>query len=236
MSYLRSRQLSFILQGLILLGLPLLAYSAEMAAGCHCFRNRTFDPANTFVADDYLLTTTSNSLMAGHFNISKRKIIMMKMQGGASNNDLLIGLHIAAVSNTNVSRVLALREQSEKNGGKSWQDTLQSTPELSRTGKSDTLLQLIRDGLSDEQAGNEITNSMLHDRFRVAPALLRDFQKNGLSSPETVLILTLADYTGTDPGTILSLHKNGLSWSAIAHNFGLAPVDVGKLLIPSLKD
>ena len=70
---------------------------------------------------------------------------------------------------------------------------------------------------------------MLHDRFRVAPALLQDFQNNGLSSSETVLILTLADYTGTDPGTILSLHKNGLSWSAIAHNFGLAssPKGVG---------
>jgi hypothetical protein len=58
-------------------------------------------------------------------------------------------------------------------------------------------------------------------------------RKKGLNSREIILVNTLADHTGTPAQVIAAQNReNGLSWSEIAHNFGLTPADVGKLLEP----
>ena len=47
-----------------------------MATGCHCFRQRSYDPEAKFVADDYILATSFNSLTANLFNIPKKEMAL----------------------------------------------------------------------------------------------------------------------------------------------------------------
>lgn len=225
----KTKLLKIVLSCLFCMLMILSAHAGEKVSGCHCFRNRTFDPAKKFAADEYLLTTTANSLTSGHFNISKRQIVMMKMQGGVSNTDLLIGLHIAAISGSDVSDVI------ETKGEKKWKDTLATHPELSRETDPDELTKQLHNGLPAGHAAAKILAGILTKRFGATPDQLQNFESTGLTTPETILILTLADHSGAKPEDILSLHKEGRSWSEIAHNFGLAPVEVGKLLLAPTK-
>ena len=48
--------------------------SSEMVTGCHCFKQRSYDPEARFAADDYILATSFNSLTANIFNIPKRQV------------------------------------------------------------------------------------------------------------------------------------------------------------------
>lgn len=215
---------------LLLFGFAQAAAAEEKTDRCHCFNNRSYDPAEKFAADDYLLTTTTNSLLAARFDISKRLIVMMKMKGGVANTDLLIGLHLAAARNTDVGHILVLK------GDENWQTALRGKPELSRLSESDALAREMRDGLPPDRAARRIMTGILGQQFGTAPKTVKHLAEQSLTPKEIVLVLTLADHTGTRPDLIVSFHENGLSWSEIAHNFGLTPAGVGKLLLPESND
>ncbi len=220
--------LFFFLLGLALL-FPGPAASANMTAACHCFRDRAYNPADPFSSDAYLLTTVFNSLLAAHFDIAKRQIVLMKMQGGTSNSDLLIALHIAVQTGSDVDRLLTLKQS------RTWQEAVGELPVP--PGGADDLLGQIRSGMPDEQAAGRVMEKMIRERFARQPREIETLQQDGLELREIVLLLTLADHSGTEPAAILALHRQeGLSWSAIAHNFGLEPADAGKLLAPSSPD
>lgn len=63
---------------LILLSMSCASAFAQPTGGCHCFRDRTYNPENKFSSDSYLLTTVFNSLTADYFSISKQQIITLK--------------------------------------------------------------------------------------------------------------------------------------------------------------
>ena len=46
---------------------------AESTINCHCFQDRSFDPGDKFAADDYILATSFNSLLAKSFDITKNR-------------------------------------------------------------------------------------------------------------------------------------------------------------------
>lgn len=228
---LRSKKFCFlIIAWLIAAELPLPSAAQEATGGCHCFRNRTYDPADKFAADDYLLTTTTNSLLASRFDISKRLIVMMKMKGGVANTDLLIGLHLAEAAHSDVGHILTLK------GAASWRNALRKKSELSRISESDPVARQLREGLPDAEAGREIIAGVLAQKFSVAPETMQELENRPLSIKETALVLTLADYSGAPSDAIASFHQNGRSWSEIAHNFGLTPAGVGKLLLPDSEE
>ena len=66
----------------------------QMAAGCHCFKDRSYDPAQKFAADEYILATSFNSMLATSFNISKSQIIMLRMRMGVGGEDLITSLYL----------------------------------------------------------------------------------------------------------------------------------------------
>jgi len=207
----------------LILALPGLDAAAEPAVTCHCFRDRTYNPADRFASDDYLLTTVFNSLTAEYFSVPKRQIVMLKMKGGKSNDDLLIGLYISRYTGLEVSDLL------EKKDNGQWRQVLSEIP-LPDAFRVDPLYKNLLAGIPAAQAAVEITEKMLATRFGVTPDILTALSKQGNSLREIGLILTLAEHLKTEPEIISSLYrKKGLSWSEIAHNFGLQPADVGKL-------
>ena len=53
----------------LMLPLPALAIPAIT---CHCFTDRSFNPAKPALADPYFLATTQNSFFAAIFNVDKK--------------------------------------------------------------------------------------------------------------------------------------------------------------------
>jgi hypothetical protein len=197
----------------------------EQAGNCHCFRDRVFNQTNRFQADKYLLTTVGNSLTASHFSIPKRRIVEMKMQGGAGNNVLLVGLYLSSISGSDVKDILAAKERT------SWQETVSSDSKLNAM-QNDAILNMLEQGETDEKVAGQIMQTMLQKRFDVSGEILLSLNQRGLSLPETALALTLAEHAGVLPEIIAAQNRvDGLSWSEIAHNFGLQPAEVGKLVL-----
>ena len=82
---------------------------AESTINCHCFQDRSFDPGDRFAADDYLLATSFNSLLAKSFDISKKQVVMLKMDEGVSQDDLLVGLKATKLTGGYLEQLLGLR-------------------------------------------------------------------------------------------------------------------------------
>jgi len=196
---------------------------SEPVVNCHCFRNRTFNPDDRFAADDYLLTTVFNSLTAGYFGVEKRRIVMLKMKGGAQNDELLIALYIERHTQTDVEELMDMKKN------KTWQQVLEEIPIDESFGK-DKVYKLLIEGASETQAAGQITATMLSGMFGIPAENLDEMIEQKFSWRQLSLALILADYTGTDMQSIIALQrKQQLSWSEIAHNFGLEPEQAGKI-------
>jgi hypothetical protein len=200
------------------------ASAAERTDSCHCFRNRVYNPAEKYAADDYLLTTVFNSLTAQYFGISKRQIVMMKMKGGVTSDNLLIGLYVSQCTGTDVNELLALKRK------KTWPQVLSATRrEVQSRAGCEMVEQLVKKVPAAEVAEN-IVRKMLQDSFAATPKTLDALRDQGLSSKEISLLLTLARHTQMEPEMISAQYREKkFSWSEIAYNFGLEPVEVGKL-------
>jgi len=98
-----------------LLSLPLPA-RAVPAITCHCFTDRSFNPAKPALADPYFLATTQNSFFAVLFNVDKKTIVMKKQQG-TSSDDLWVAYWLASRSTTAAESLLQAKE-----ADKTWQE------------------------------------------------------------------------------------------------------------------
>ncbi|HZV82147.1 MAG TPA: hypothetical protein VFF53_08275, partial [Geobacteraceae bacterium] len=101
---------------LLLLALPMPA-RAIPAITCHCFTDRSYDPARPALADPYFLATTQNSFFAEVFNMDKKNLVMKKQQGTASD-DLWIAYWVAVKTGMSPDALLKAKQDKE------WKDVL----------------------------------------------------------------------------------------------------------------
>ena len=202
---------------------PSLAVSTDR---CHCFRNRIFDPADTFAADEYLLATTYNALTVATLDITKKQIVMKKMSGGINADDLLIGLYVQKKTAQPLDLLLSIRD----NGG-SWQDIMQA-PGMNKNKSSDPILIAIGSGSQTKNITRLITNFMIRSYYKCSLEEIQHFDKDNLSDKETALLFALQKQTGTPFEQLIKMSlTQKMSWSAIAHHFNLEPAQVGKNII-----
>lgn len=210
---------------LLLLNWPQLAV-AESAISCHCFRDRTYNPAARFAADKYILATTFNSLIARFFGLPKREVVMLKMQGGVGQNDLLTGLQIAADTGADLKELLTKRK-----GNQQWQ-TIIADPAMALADSNAPLLEAIRAGNTPQQAGRMVADSMLVDLFEISLKKISALRASGLDEKEIALLLILAKTSQQSLPHLAALHAEGeRAWSEIAHNLGIEAVEAGKLIL-----
>ena len=217
---------------LILFCVFLQGTALAATSGCHCFNERAFNPADKFAADDYILATTFNSLLSRTFDLPKRDIVMLKMQSGVEQNDLLIALKAAKVSGTELKHLLGFREKKF-----SWQKIL-SELLPSENFKNDPALQGIQSGLSDAEAAQRIADHLLVEFFRVPEKVVMSLRASGLNEKEMALLLIMDKAGKLPPLDGARQHaKEGKSWSEIAHQIGIEPAEAGKLIIdyPNIK-
>ncbi len=209
----------------ILASLTFPVKPVEAKVNCHCFQDRTYSPEKKFAADGYLLITTFNSFLSKSFSVSKRDIVMMKMKGGVSADDVIIGLYVSHHTGQSIEVL-----NSQRAHEKSWQEILQQTPQASDVGE-DSLLLSIQQGKSDMELASSITDHLLRSFFHIDQEHLNTLAKKNLSHKEITLFLLLASHINTPAIQLVDLQQNNsLSLSEMVHNFGFAPGDMKKLI------
>jgi len=196
--------------------------------GCHCFKDRVYDPENKFAADKYLLTTSFNSFIAVNFHISKSQIVMMKMKGAIDPDDLLIGLFVERAGGVDFNTLLAVLD----NGG-TWSQILESESIVSDEKHEKSLNALRRAVASNADLTESVIDQMLKEFFAISDHDIMVLRKEGASGRELTLIYLLERYGKRDmvAADILSLHiRKKKSWGEIANYFGFTPKETGKLL------
>lgn len=200
--------------------------TAGQTDNCHCFRDRSYDPAHKFAADDYLLTTSFNSLIAATLKVSKRRIVMMKMKGGVDPDDLLIALYITHRTQAPVDALLAVRD----NGG-SWQQILNSSS-LQEKIVTEPILVKTAAGTKDHDITLLITDDMIKTYYQIQPEKISSLHKLNFSNKELGLIFAINKQTSTPIQEIIGMaRQKKMSWSEIAHHFNLTPAGVGKTIL-----
>ena len=200
--------------------------AAEQTDSCHCFRERSYDPAHKFAADDYLLTTSFNSLIAATLGVSKRQIVMMKMKGGVDPDDLLVALYIADRTEASMELLLSIRD----NGG-SWQSILTS-PALQGKNSIDPVIAKISAGAAGDSITSLVTDAMINTYYHAMPEKIKKLRRQNFSNKELGLLFALNKQTDTPMKEIIAMSRQqGMSWSEIAHHFNLTPAGVGKTIL-----
>ena len=197
-------------------------------SGCHCFKDRVYDPEHKFSADKYLLTTSFNSFIAANFHISKSQIVMMKMKGAVDPDDLLIGLFVARAGGVELNNLLAVLD----NGG-SWNQILASESIVGNK-ENEKALNALREAVAGNGDATEVvTDLLVKEFFGISDHDIDVLRKEGASGREVTLVFLLERYgkreaTAVD---ILTMHtRKKKSWGEIADYFGLTAKGTGKLL------
>lgn len=214
----------------VILFCPAISYAQNtgLTSVCHCFNNRTFNPESKFAADNYLLTTSFNSFVAVNFNLSKSRIVMMKMKGGFDPDLLLIALYISREGGVDLDVVLAVLE----NGG-TWEqlvesNTIKVTPEAKKVFAA-----IVATGEDYTEGAEIVTDELLKSFFSLQEADILGLRKEEATGKELVLVNILAQNAKPEksPRDIWQMHRTQKkSWGEIAHSFGFTPKETGLLL------
>jgi hypothetical protein len=199
---------------------------AESAVQCHCFKNRSYNPADKFAADDYILATSFNSLLAKSFAIPKRQIVMIKMNEGVAQDELLIGLKISKITGIDIRKFLRLRRENN-----TWPQIISGLAQQEKI-KNDLLLGAIRFGMPVDQAGDRVADEMIAEFYQAPHEEINKLRMSGLNEKEMALLFILVHVGDQKPEVLVEKHnKQGESWSEIANNLGVEPGAAGKLII-----
>lgn len=190
------------------------------AITCHCFTDRSYDPARPAIADPYFLATTQNSFFALVFNVDK-KTVVMKKQKGASSEDLWIAYWVALKSGLSPEKLLQ-----GKNGKDNWQEVIAP---LRLSGK--TLGAGFTKALNAKATSVQLANAVVDELFRSYQIMgdkeLAALRQSGASNQELIIATVLAVKSRTSVRQIYQEVKSGSrTWGALLQYWG---VDAGNM-------
>jgi hypothetical protein len=199
------------------LSLALAALPAAAAAAptvtCHCFRERSYDPARPTAADDYILATTRSSLLSASLSVPKGDLVRAVMTG-ASPDDLWIAHWSAARTGRTAAWLLGSLSETG-----SWRASLAGTE-----GLPPTFLEAL--GRNEPPSGLAAlaVDDVLATRLGAGADALRSLRKAGASSAEVALAIFLAKRLATPAPELLARQRSGRApWGALLHDAGLEP-------------
>ena len=211
----------------LLLSFLLLAARAESvnAVTCHCFQNRSYNPSDRFAADDYILATGFNNLLARVFDVPHRQIVLFKMKEGVTEDDLLVSMYVSRKSGQDLQKILAKRR-----AGKTWNAIL-ATPSPESVALQDAIFSRLSAGAQPGEVAFLVADIVVREFYQVPPEKIQALRRAGLDKKEINLVLLLAHASETRPEKLVQqYHKKGRSWSEIASNLGLEARETGRLI------
>jgi len=195
---------------------------AEQIAGCHCFNNRSFDPARPDSVDPYLLATTQNSFLAAVFNIHKKQIVRAKMKSGASGDDLWVAHFVSAKTGADVKQIIASRSASG-----SWEKALGKNKfEDKRLGILFT--KALAEDSSDNQLAAIVVDQMVIDSFGVKKTEVKKLRDAGAQNKEMILSIFLSKRSQRTATDYYATVRNGQStWGKHLNNLRIEAQNMG---------
>ena len=205
---------SLLLCALLSLAAPLTA-RAESAVDCHCFTDRTYDPARPASADAYILATTRSSLLSASFGVVKRALVQAVMTG-ADPDDLFVAHWAGARLDRRATDLLDARKAAG-----SWKAALDgAAPD--RLGKPFSE-RLAADAPSAALAAIAI-DDVLATRAGTPPDALRALRGLGASNGETIVAAVLGPVLKKEPAKLLApVRARKTTWGALLDGAGIAP-------------
>jgi hypothetical protein len=189
---------------------------AEGSAGCHCFRERTFDPSSPGAADAYILATTRSSLLSAAFGVGKGELVRAVM-GGTAPEDLWIAHWAAAKAKRTAAELSSARE---RKGG--WKAALEGVAGLGAPFEA----ALARDAGATELAALAV-DDVLVGRLKADPASLRALRAAGASTEETVVATVLSAQIGAPVLPLVAQIKAGrATWGSVLADAGIEPAQL----------
>lgn len=196
------------------------AAPAAATGGCHCYRDRTFEPDRPAAADPYILATTRSSLLSAAFGVEKRSLVAAVMSGTPAE-DLWVAHWAGARTGRPAPALLALKEDRG-----TWAAALQGLPGL--TGGAAAALA----GGADARALAALAvDEVLLARMGAAPAALQALRAGGASPEERILATALAAHLQAPTAPLAAEVRAGrATWGRILTEAGLVPKDLDGLV------
>ncbi len=197
---------------------------AESTAGCHCFRDRTFDPERPSAADPYLLATARSSLLSAAYGPPKSTLVRKVMSGTAAES--LWVAHFAAMrSGADADALLAARESKG-----SWQAALAGVNGLGK----DLDAALARGASEIELAGLAVDETLVK-RLGADRAAVAALRAAGATSEEAI-VATLISIRIAAPALplVIEVKSGKKTWGGVLRECGLAPGDLDQLVRTSV--
>lgn len=218
-------RLFFLALPFFLMG-PVWPAMADSAIKCHCFTERDYNPVDKFAADDYILATSFNSLLARLADLPKKQIVMLKMKRGVAQEDLLVGLKIAGITDYGLEEILDL-----KGHDRTWPEIVAAL-DLQTRAPEDEILKGLLAGSPPAEAGEAVAAQLIAGFFGTSAERIKELRLAGLNEKEITLIHILSHVSEIEPPALAGQYKdNGRSWSEIAYNLGVEPKTAGRLIL-----
>jgi hypothetical protein len=185
---------------------------AVQVAGCHCFKNRSFDAAQPGAVDPYILATTQNSFLAAVFGIDKKQIVQAKMSG-TSGDDLWVAYYTASKTDADAKNLLASRKASS-----SWKKVLeQNKIKLKLLGAH--FKEAFGNDIPDKELSSMIVDQMIISHFGSEKAEVKKMRVAGAQNKEIILSAFLSVRTKRSASSFYtSVTKGQLTWGKILYD------------------
>ncbi|WP_242395832.1 hypothetical protein [Anaeromyxobacter oryzisoli] len=200
-----------LLAALLLAAAPALPRS-ESAVSCHCFKDRSYDPARPAAADPYLLATTRSSLLSAVFGVSKASLVRAVMSGTPPER-LWVAYWSASRTGRDAGTLLDGAGE-----GRPWKALLAGAAGLGAPFEG-----ALARGASDAELAALAVDQVLVARAGADAGAVRALRVGNASTEETILVTVLARRTGAPGPQLLERVRAGASWGALLAEAGLAP-------------
>lgn len=202
---------------ILLFPMPALAIPAIT---CHCFSDRSYDPARPAVADPYFLATTQNSFFAAAFGVEK-KTIVIKKQKGLSADDLWVAYWLAARSGADPEALL--QERTTKG---SWRQVATRLA-ISAPSLGIRVAEALKNNAANERLADAVVDELLlRFRFYGEPELAA-LRKSGARNQELIMVALIAAKTRQTATQLYREVKAGrTSWGALLQRAKIEPPEI----------
>ena len=202
-----------------LLAAPTLAWAGpESTAACHCFTNRTFDPAQPAAADPYVLATTRSSLLSAAYGVGKAGLVQEVMTG-TDPEDLWVAYWAGARTGKGAQALLA-----EKARLGSWKAAF---GKAGAPGTGPAFQQALSRGGDASRLAAIAVDDVLATRMAVEPATLAALRQARATNAEVVLATLLAPRLRVPATELLERFRSGkATWGMLLDEAGLKPKQI----------